>query len=452
MHKKVTFLSTVASTVLSASLLASIVASIPAAADVSADEAQQLKTTLTPLGATRAGSADGLIPAWTGGYTDHLAGESSGVRADPFASEKPLYSVSGSNIDKYADMLSEGQKYLLKKYPDYRMDVYPTHRTASAPQYVYDNTFKNATTAKMAGDDPVNVSPGIPFPIPKTGEQVMWNHLLHWQGESWRFTADNYHVDADGRLTLGGRTVGDQQMPYYSTDGSLSKFNNDYWLIRLVTTAPPIKVGEAIVGRVNLVDDKTQTWVYLTGQRRVRKLPHSCCDEPTPASEGEVAFDEVEVWTGRLDRFDWKIVGKKEMLIPYNNNRAGSAPSKDLLAAHYPNPDLIRWELHRVWVVEANLRAGQRDTSPHNKYYLDEDTWTAVMGDRYDAHGNLWKAVTSLQGLMPDFPGVIQQGFFVWDFSSGVYSGIDIAETYRKAPHYADSTFTPDAMAAESVR
>jgi hypothetical protein len=448
MHKKATFLTAVASTILSASILASI----PAAAGVTSDEAEQLKTTLTPLGAVRAGSADGLIPAWTGGYTDALPGAANGVRADPFASEKPLYSITAANLDKYADTLSEAQKYLLKKYSDYRLDVYPTHRTASAPQYVYDNTFKNATTAKMAGDDPVGTSAGIPFPIPQTGIEVMWNHLLHWSGESWHFTADNYHVDADGRQTLGGRTVGDQQMPYYSTDGSLAKYNNDYWLLRLTTTAPPIKVGEAIVGRVNLVDDKTQTWVYLTGQRRVRKLPHSCCDEPTPASEGEVAFDEVEVWTGRLDRFDWKLIGKKEMLIPYNNNRAVSAPSKDLLGAHFPNPDLIRWELHRVWVVEANLRAGQRDTSPHNRYYVDEDSWTAVMGDRYDARGNLWKGVLSLQGLMPDFPGVIQQGFFVYDFSSGIYSGINIAQTYRKVPRFADSVFTPDAMAAESVR
>lgn len=446
--KKSTLLTTLPSMLFCASLCAAI----PATATVSADEAQALKTTLTPLGAVRAGTPDGRIPEWTGGYTDHLAGESDGFRADPFANEKPLYSVTASNMDTYADNLTEAQKYLLKKFPDYRLDVYATHRTASAPQYVYDNTFKNATTAKIEGSDPVGASAGIPFPIPKTGIEVMWNHLLHWSGESWHFTADNYSVESDGRPTLLARTSADQQMPYYAADGSLGKYDNDYWLIRLTTTAPAIKVGEAIVGRVNLVDDKTQSWVYLTGQRRVRKLPNNCCDAPTPASEGEVAFDEVEIWNGRLDRFDWKLLGKKEMLIPYNDNRAASAPAKDLLGPHFPSPDLIRWELHRVWVVEATLKPGQRDTSPRSRYYIDEDSWTAVMSDRYDAHGNLWKSGESLQGLMPDFPGIIQQGFFTYDFSAGSYAAGNIAENYRKAPRYADSVFTPDAMAAESVR
>jgi hypothetical protein len=448
MKKRFTFVSTIAA----ALALAPLFASLPTSAAVSPDEAAELKTSLTPLGAQRAGSADGRIPEWTGGYAEPVAGETAGMRADPFAAEKPLYSVTAANMSQYADTLSEAQKYLLKKYSDYRLDVYPTHRTASAPQYVYDATLKNATRAKIVGSDPVDASAGIPFPVPKSGIEVMWNHLLHWTGESYRFVADNYTVDADGRASLSARTTGDREMPYYSTDGALGKFNNDYWLIRLTTTAPPIKVGEAIVGRQNLVDDKSQSWVYLTGQRRVRKLPNSCCDTPTPASEGEVAFDEIDVWNGRLDRFDWKLLGKKAMLIPYNDNRATSAPSRDLVGSHTPNPDLVRWELHRVWIVEATLRPGQRDTSPRSRYYIDEDTWIAALSDRYDAHDNLWKSSESLQGLMPDFPGVIQQGFFTYDFTTGAYAAGDIAQTYRKMPRYSDSVFTPDAMAAESLR
>ena len=67
------------------------------------------------------------------------------------------------------------------------------------------------------------------------------------------------------------------------------------------------------------------------------------------------------MFAGRSDRFDWKIVGKQEMLIPYNSNRLHT-PTKDsdVLLANHLNPDHVRWELHRVYVVEATLKAGQR--------------------------------------------------------------------------------------------
>ena len=61
-------------------------------AGVTADEAAQLKTTLTPMGAERAGNKEGTIPAWTGGYTTPVPGfKNGGRRGDPFASDKPLF-------------------------------------------------------------------------------------------------------------------------------------------------------------------------------------------------------------------------------------------------------------------------------------------------------------------------------------------------------------------------
>ncbi|MFD2883816.1 DUF1329 domain-containing protein [Pseudomonas lini] len=121
-----------------------------AQAAVSPEQAARLKTELTPLGGERAGNADGSIPPWNGGYTKVAPGYKAGdKRADPFAGEKPLYSIKASNMEQYASGLAEGTKLLLKKYPDYRLDVYPTHRSAAAPQWVYDNTGKNATRATL---------------------------------------------------------------------------------------------------------------------------------------------------------------------------------------------------------------------------------------------------------------------------------------------------------------
>jgi hypothetical protein len=433
----------------------------PACAAVSAEEAAKLKVELTPFGAEKAGNKDGTIPAWTGGHTTPVAGDRpGGRRGDPFKDEKPLFSITAKNVDQHADKLSDGQKAMLKKYPDsYRIDVYKTHRTAAAPQWVYDNTLKNATRARLNGDVVEGAYGGIPFPLAKSGAEVMWNHMLRWRGTSWEFDVDQYQLTADGKavLTTDGRA--EQQMPYYFPDGSPDSFakSNDFWLIRLVNAGPPIRAGEAILGRENLDGSKSQGWVYLTGQRRVRKLPNPCCDTPTPAAAGVMSFDEIEVWTGRLDRFDWKLVGKQEMFIPYNANRfLQPKTDAEVIAKNHFNPDHMRWELHRVWVVEATLRPGQRHQAPKSRYYCDEDTWICVLGDRWDAKGQLWKTLWAQTFVAPDLPGTPIGSFGFNDLVSGqgfignLYNAK--ASQYAVKPRFQDGVFAPDALAGEGVR
>ncbi|HUN90447.1 MAG TPA: DUF1329 domain-containing protein [Burkholderiaceae bacterium] len=427
-------------------------------AAVTADEAAKLKTDLTPFGAEKAGNKDGTIPAWTGGYTTPIPGDQpGGKRGDPFKNEKALFSITAKNVDQYADKLSDGTRAMFKKYPDYRVDVYPTHRTAAAPQWVYENTFKNATRAKMSGDVPEGAYGGIPFPIPKSGAEVMWNHILRWRAPSLLFDVTQYQVTSDGKAVLTTEGAADQQMPYFFQDGSLETFSrsNVYWTIRLLNAGPPIRAGEAIVGRVNLDGAKDEAWVYLTGQRRVRKLPNPCCDTPTPATAGVMSFDEIETWSGRIDRFDWKLGGKKELFIPYNTNRLFSVKDQDLLGK-YPNPDHVRWELHRVWVVDATLRAGQRHQAAKSRYYCDEDTWQCVLGDRWDANGQLWKTLWAYTFVAPDLPGTVTGSMGFNDLVSGTAF---IGNLYGSRPkqyvlksRIPDATFTPDAMAGEGVR
>ncbi|HEU0201720.1 MAG TPA: DUF1329 domain-containing protein [Burkholderiaceae bacterium] len=430
-----------------------------AQAGVTADEAAKLKTELTPLGGEKAGNKEGTIPEWTGGYTTAIPGfKNGGRRGDPFANEKPLLSITAANVGQYADKLTDGTQALLKKYPQtFRVDVYKTHRTAAAPQWVYDNTFKNATSARMEGEVVKGAFGGIPFPIPKTAKEIVANNDLHWRGEAWQNNFRGYLGTATGQRVLSVEGLGDWQMPYYA-NGQADKFTGDYWLIRLVNSGPPVRAGEAITGRQNLDQDKTAVWVYLTGQRRVRKLPNACCDTPTPATAGVASFDEVDVLSGRTDRFDWKIVGKKEMYIPYNSNRMNvPAKDSDLLLANHLNPDHIRWELHRVWVIEATLKPGQRHQAPRSRYYIDEDTWVAVLGDRWDANNQLWKTLWSHPVVMPDLPATTpQQQWGFNDLISGAWYASGVVNEqpthYKIVPRRPDAFFTPDAMAGEGVR
>lgn len=444
-------------------MLAAVVVSLPASAAVSADEAAQLKTTLNPMGGEKAGNKDGSIPAWSGGLTTVTPGfVNGGKRPDPFPSEKPVLTITSKNMEQYADKLTDGVKAMLKKYPDtYRLDIYPTHRTAAAPQYVYDNIFKNATRAKLvdggAGPQPDGAYGGIPFPIPKSGLEVMWNHILRWRGEAWRWTTNRRQIYGDGKLVLTADSRVDVQMPYYFKNGSPDKFDGIYFKIQVKNVGPAIRAGEAVTGRLNLDDNKSQSWVYLMGQRRVRLLPHACCDTPQPASAGVMNFDEQQVWTGGMQRFDWKLVGKKEIYIPYNTNRS-LAPTKDeeLINAHHLNPSHVRWELHRVWVVEANVAAGQRHIAPKSRYYVDEDSWNAVLADRWDAKGQLWKTSFLLPIAMPDLPGTVDLTFGFYDLITGGGYVDNIAneknEQNKFVPIQSDMVFRPEAMTGEGLR
>jgi hypothetical protein len=434
-----------------------------ALAAASADEAAKLKGELTPLGAEKAGNKDGTIPVWDGGYTKPVPADASGKRGDPFKDEKPLFSITAKNMDQYADKLTDGTKALMAKYADsFRIDVFPTHRTAAAPQWVYDNTFKNATRAKLvddaAGPRPDGAYGGVPFPIPKSGIEVMWNHVLRWRGDSYRWSFHGYQVTADGKLVMTNESHNDTQMPYYFKDGAPESFKGEYWMVRSINSGPAIRAGEAITGRLNVNEDKTQTWVYLTGQRRVRKLPTSCCDTPTPFSAGLTFFDEVEVLATRMDRFDWKLVGKKELFIPYNSNKTHlPAKDADVLGPRHLNPDHVRWELHRVWVVEATLKDGKRHVVPKSRYYVDEDSWLAVLGDRWDAQGQLWRVVFNIPMVLPDIPAVGDMTWGMYDLVAGtqfvnVLPNEFKANHYKLMPRFSDTVFTPDAMAGEGVR
>jgi hypothetical protein len=433
-----------------------------AGAAVTAEEAAALQTTLMPLGGEKAGNTDGSIPAWTGGNTEVPAGFTSGQRRpDPYADEKPLFSITAQNMNEYADKLSDGAKAMLKKYPDsYRMDIYPTHRSAAAPQWVYDNTFKNATRAQLgegkAGPMVEGAYGGIPFPIPQSGAEVMWNALLAWRGESWSWDGHNVLITPEGKAVITAKGPGELQMPYYFKEGEES-FNGEYWMLRRINAGPPLRAGEGILSRLNLDPSNDRSWIYLTGQRRVRRLPKACCDTPLPSAAGVLSIDEVSVYTGRMDRFNWKLVGKKEIFVPYNANKILQPSSNDdVLGAHHLNPDHVRWELHRVWVVEATLAEGQRHLAPRSLYYVDEDSWVPLLGDRWDASGKLWKTMWQMPFSMPEIPAQHTNMYGFYDLVSSAWFVIGVmnetTNQYSTVSRYKDSFFTPDALAAEGVR
>jgi Protein of unknown function (DUF1329) len=442
-------------------LAAVMAATLPALAAVSADEAAKLKSSLTPVGAERAGNKAGTIPAWDGGLTKAPAGYRNGdPRPDPFAADKPTLSISAKNMAQHADKLTDGVQALMKKYPDFRIDVYPTRRSAAMPQFVYDNTFLNATRAKAVeqGHGVEGAYGGIPFPIPKDGYEAIWNHRLAWRGGNFSMPVRVWVVTADGKRTMASGGVQTINQAYYDKAGSLDKFDGFYSFGKFVANAPGSKAGEAILAHEGInASTPRGLWQYLVGQRRVRKAPSVAYDTPDSVTSGIGLFDEAFNLFGPIDKHDLKLVGKKEIYIPYNNNRAAAAKVDDLVTPGTLNPAQVRWELHRVWEVEATLAAGKRHVVPKRKYYIDEDSWQIVLLDGWDAKGQLWRTNYSLMLTAPDIPAV--SSFVMWggyDLQNGAYylnmSSNELPKQYEVKEPIPRAFFSPESLSSEGGR
>jgi hypothetical protein len=434
-------------------------ATMPALAGVSVDDAKKLGSTLTLIGAEKAGNKEKTIPEYTGGLTTPPNGykKGSGVRPDPFAGEKPRMSIDGKNMSEQADKLTEGTKALLKRYPTFRVDVYPTHRTAAFPKYVTDNTAKCAVSAKTAngGTTMEGCHAGFPFPIPKDGFEAMWNHLVRFNGPAYAINYKAFNVDASGHSTLATEGESIQEYPYWMAD---TKDRSTYYKIKITFTGPARRAGEAIlvVDPLDYAQKGRRAWQYLPGQRRVKPAPQLAHDTPNAGTAGASTYDDAFIFNGSMERYNFKLIGKKEMFIPYNAYRMSYASkADDLIKANHLNPDYVRWELHRVWVVEATLLEGKRHIYSKRTFYLDEDSWAAVASDEYDARGQIYRAGFAFVTPSYELPAPFADLQMHYDLAAGNYTvnGYS-AETggVRYIEPMSEREWSPDAIAGGGVR
>ncbi len=219
-------------------------------AKVSEADAAKLGNELTPLGAEKAGNADGSIPAWDGGITQPVAGYTKGMHhPDPFPEDKIEFTITNANKAEYKDFLTPGQLRLFELYPDtYKMNVYKTRRSASVPQFVYDATKANATRAELVaqGNGLSGASIGIPFPIPTNGLEAIWNHILRFRGVDVETTRSQAAPTADGNFTLV-EMAEELRFEYSRPEITLEqlKANNTLFYFKQVVTQPARLAGTA---------------------------------------------------------------------------------------------------------------------------------------------------------------------------------------------------------------
>ena len=371
-----------------------------ARAAVSEADAARLGKDLTPLGAQTAANADGSIPAWNGGILTPPSGYKVGDHhPDPFAADQPLFTVTSANAGQYEARLTAGTLALLKAYPDYKLIVYPTHRSASNPQRVYDATRKNATAAQLTsgGNGISGATVGAPFPIPHDGLEVLWNFLTRYRG-----VAANRHIGQAAVERGGGYQLVQFEdeflFNYTRPDITTKELDDSNTLIffKQAVTAPARLAGSILLAQETMdqVKEPRRAWIYNAGRRRVTRAPNVAYDNPGTAADGQRTSDQFDMFNGAPDRYDWKLIGKKEMLVPYNSYKLHSDKIKtaDVLKPLHLNQDLARYELHRVWVVDATLKPGTSHLYSRRTFYIDEDSWQILAADQYDSRGQLWRA------------------------------------------------------------
>ncbi|HXF67541.1 MAG TPA: DUF1329 domain-containing protein [Burkholderiales bacterium] len=445
-----------------AAALAFFLVSAPAPAAVSAEEAAQLGKTLTPLGAERAGNKAGSIPAWEGGITKPLPGyQEGGHYPDPFASDKPLFTIDASNLEKYKANLTPGQMALLRKYPTWKMVVYPTRRSAAFPEAHYRETIANATRANLVagGNGFTGTKGGIPFPIPKNGLEVIWNHLARYRGDTYAMNWSQAAVLRDGSYTLV-RFEYEYDFDY----GNLSKpeaarRDNKLFNFLQVVTAPARLAGQILLVHeyADQVRQPRQAWTYNPGQRRVRLAPNVAYDNPGTAADGLRTNDDFLMFNGATDRYEWKLVGKRELYIPYNSYRlvGNTVGYADVIRPGHLNPDLARYELHRVWVVDATLKPGTSHIYKRRTFYLDEDSWMVVVVDKYDARDELWRVAEQHSINMYNIPMTYPMLEAHHDLQSGRYIVMGLRNEepriYEKIQR-SEADFTPAGLRGVGTR
>ncbi len=361
---------------------------------VEQSEHSKLSSELTPFGAVKIGNGS-VIPAWDG-------------KVSTAQDAKPNFTINSNNANEYKNNLTLGQLALFEKYPDsFSMPIYSTQRSAIAPEWVYENTAYNALNATLNEDQAgfSNNKAGIPFPIPQSALEVYFNHVSRWRGLQLENRASDAVVFKNGKFTLNTRDT------LVRFDGYIADLESNYFvslIAKILAPATKSGGGVLVLEPLDQLNEKRAAWLWDKGRRRVVRAPNVAYDNPVQTSSSLRTVDDTDLINGSPDRFDWKMLDKREIYIPYNNEALSSKDLKykDILKEGHINSDLTRYELHRVWVIEATLKEKWRHVYSKRTFYIDEDSWQVMAVDQYNKQGKLWRVSLSYTKFFADMPGI----------------------------------------------
>lgn len=416
----------------SAALLIAATMSTAAVAKVPEAEAAELGRRLTPVGAEAAGNAAGTIPAWQPLKQEQLQ------RGDnPFGSDQPLYTITAANVAQYRDLLTQGYQELFKTFPDYKMIVYPSHRSAAYPDWFIDATQKNAQRVELTHDGYgfCCTAQGFPFPVPKNGTEVLWNHIMRYNTRGFRGYVNSAETATSGDYVIE-RSYVELAYAYNDPKTTPEQLGNQNLFLFTKVVAPASRAGEIQLLRVPLDRIKELTGVWVWAENRARRIGEVGYDNPL--HDGLMTHDQVDMFNGPLDRYTIKLLGKREMLIPYDSYKLYSDQLryKDIIRTGHINQDLARYELHRVWVLEAQVRPGTSHLYKRRVFYVDEDSWIVVAEDMYDQRDQFWRTAESHSINFANVPVMVNGIQVHYDLQSRRYAILNMTNEEKNVIEY----------------
>ncbi len=424
----------------------------PVLAAVPAAESAALGAALTPVGAERAGNADGTLPAW-GLDRGQPAAAGRLMELGDAEPGAPMFVITIDNMNRFRDWLTEGHMKLLQEYNTYSMRVYPSRRTVRWPEGIEKASLLNAQRCKLAGsDDPAGCILGFPFPIPKSGAEAIWNHKLRWRGEALSRINNNLVVDPKGQFQAT-RVREDYRFSYANPGRPqlLDPNSRDLWQLATETMAPPRLAGteQLIRERSGTGTEGRMAWIASQKQPRMRRDPNACCDNFTPGAEGLQFYDQMDMFNGTLERYSWKLAGKRELLIPYNSPRSVAGADKGdfsrLVKPWHIDQEWPRYELHRVWVVEAALKKGSAHPVRKRIFYIDEDSWQIAAVDLLDVYDQAYQFQEAHLAYDPQLKATVASAELVYQFDIGRYLVSGLVSPGAGATPATDY-FTPEGL------
>ncbi len=422
------------------------------AAKVPPAEANKLGTTLTPFGAVKEGNKAGTIPPWEGGIKE-IPEDYEGPgnhHVDPFADDKAKLIISNSNYLTHAQVLTPGQLGMFEAYPDtFEMHIYPTRRSQSLPDWITDNIKKNALSSELTenGVGIKNAYGGIAFPILHGSSsdkalQAMWNHMTRWRGIFFVRSFAEITVKYNGDYAVSTKRQ-EAFVNFYDPKGSFKTLDNVLFYFLNFIESPPRLAGGAVLVHETLDQTKEErsVWDYSASQRRVFRAPNVAYDSPIASSDNTRVADDSDMYNGAPDRYNWAYKGVEEHYIPYNTYRLNQpdVSYNDLATPYHLNPDYIRWELHRVHVIEANLKPDEKHIYKKRVFYIDEDSWSIVLVDQYDEDDALWRVSMSMTQNFYELPGVFQSANVFHDLKSKKYSVNGLYSEEKQSPTFENA-------------
>jgi len=434
-------------------------------AKVPADQVARMGKDLTPMGSERGGSADGMVPAWDGGLSAPPAGVKFDAKTDnptnPFPGDQPKFTVTGANAAQYDQYLLEGHKVLLKKYGSYKMKVYQSRRTCALPQHAYEAAKRNAAEADLSkdGDGVMNFVQGLPYPIANNAMELIMDKRFSYRGYKATRQFAAAPVQSNGSFNL--ISVQDEAIFRYANPSvkSSDQLNNIGLLYIANTVAPARLAGNVVLVHesINSAVEPRKAWQYSPGTRRVRRAPDIAYDNPGTNTDAMSTSDAFDGFNGALDRYNWTIKGRSVKFIAYNAYDLLHTKYADYVKPSHPNQDVNRYEPHRVWTVEATLKAGSRHIYARRVIHLDEDAKVVSNAENYDGRGQLWRfqevPLVNAYHVPHCGTGALE---LVYDLLSGRYLALSMRAEEPPVNYFADelseARYTPEAIRTLGVR